>query len=282
MYSAHFNASAEADTKRESQHELDKLDTDITHAVSMGNLEIEGGSVNGRAATGSAFTAEAIRIRQERKKKDTELIIIIEQLREMLQRMDKRIDQLSVEIKQLTDQKNAAEIRSEVAFTQMHDLENQLTNIEANGFSDTTRKTLKHTIGQEADGLENDEALLKCARSCMAKEQQNGIEAYAEVQTIDSEITARVKARDNLVKARDEIKNHPTASLLQKTTLAKAALEHSISEVSVEAEGAKGNTKQAVEQTLDAQRQELTSEDNFEFDENSLTSSAPDLNGLNF
>ena len=55
MYRALFNTPAE-----NSLALNDRLNIDNAHAVSMGNLKVEGGSVNGRAATGTAFTAEAI------------------------------------------------------------------------------------------------------------------------------------------------------------------------------------------------------------------------------
>jgi hypothetical protein len=107
LYRDHFNDTAANEIAQEYRLELSKLDADNPHAVAMGNLDTEGGSVNGRIATGSAVTVQATRIRQERKKKDAELISIIEQLRETLQRINERIDQLAEEIGHLTELRDA-------------------------------------------------------------------------------------------------------------------------------------------------------------------------------
>ena len=120
MYRALFNVPAANEL---AQGRLAGLDADNAHAVSMGNLEVESGSVNGRAATGTAFTAEAIRIREERKKQDAALIATIQRLSETLKRMDERIQKLNDEIKQLTELRDAEEARSKAAFDKMHDLE---------------------------------------------------------------------------------------------------------------------------------------------------------------
>lgn len=250
----------------------------MTHAVSMGNLDVEGGSVNGRAATGTAVTAEAIRIRQERKKQDAALISVIEQLRRTLQRMDERISQLTVEIERLTEQKGEAEARSEAAFAKMEDLESQVDDIEENGFTDTKRDALKRAIGQEAEGISNDAALLECARGCIVNEQQKGIEAHTEAQIIGREIADRIKAKDDLIKTREEIANNPTASLHQKATLADAALQRSIDEEQVVIEELNPEGNKMVERTVDAQASKLTAEDNFNLDETIPINSALTVN----
>lgn len=263
MYRDHFNYIAENHTVLEN-----KLDTDNAHAITMGNLDIEGNSVSGRITTGAALLVETVKAKEERKKKEAELINAIAQLREVLQRMDERIHHLNLEIEQLTELRNDTEKRSEAAFDKMHDLENRIEDITENGFTEPKREALKQVIGNEAQEIDDDEDLIKLARSCVIQEQQNGIAADTEVHIIDHDIASRTKARNDLIKERDEILKHPTASLSQKVALAEEALKRSIDDNSLETGRIISNSNRAVEQALDTKIPEVQSDSSFDFDEN--------------
>lgn len=278
MYRALFNVPA---ANKLAQDSLTELDTNNAHAVSMGNLEVEGGSVNGRAATGTAFTAGAIRIREERKKKDAALIATIQQLSETLKRMDERIQKLNDEIKQLTELRTAEETRSKAAFDKMHDLEIQLENIEENRLTNAKRETLRRAIGQDAEGIEDDAELLKCVRRCIAEEQRDGLAAHTEAQRIDGDILRKITARDELLKTREHITSHPSASLEQKAALAEAALQRSLDQEKMVVEGIGSEINRTVDGTLDIHEGEINSDEAFAFDEDisiqSASTNAPRL-----
>jgi len=264
LYRALFNVPAANEL---AQGRLAGLDANNAHAVSMGNLEVEGGSVNGRAATGTAFTVEAIRIREERKKQDAALIATIQQLSETLKRMDERIQKWNDEIKQLTKLRDAEEARSKAAFDKMHDLEIHLEDIEDNGLTDAKREALKRAIGQEAEGIDDDAELLKCARRCITEEQRNGLEAHTEAQKIDGDILRKITARDELIKTREHIASHPSASLEQKTALVEAALQRSLDQEQMVVEGIGSDINRTVDETRDIHEGEINSDEDFAFDE---------------
>jgi len=181
--------------------------------------------------------------------------------------MDERIQKLNEEIKQLTELRNAEETRSKAAFDKMHDLEIQLENIEENGLTNAKRENLKRAIGQEVEGLNDDAELLKFARRCIAEEQRNGLVAHTEVQRIDGDILRKITARDELIKTREHIASHPSASLEQKAALAEAALQRSLDQEQMVVEGIGSRINRMVDETRDIHEGEINSDEDFAFDE---------------
>ena len=245
---------------------LSQLEGEFAIAALMGNIQVEGGSVAGHRASAIAASVEKQKLREKRQKEDLATILIVEALRKALQEIDARIEILNTEIDELEDDLQEAKNSSKKAFDKMHELESQVEEIEDHGFTDNRREALRQNT--QAHATLDDKALLERARSQITEQQQIGIDDHISAEIIEAQLSQKIQIRDDLIKARNEINKHPTASIEEKTVLAKAALEHSVTQENIISEGSQLVANQALDQTEDAQRKELSKDDNFDFDEN--------------